>query len=97
MVGGGVHGKVAGIAHVIMTGAGFITAVFRVFITTYPPDGEDTTETVIGTDTDGTMNEFLTTGFIRTGRAGIITDIGRSKEAGALSAINPDRKERDRN
>jgi hypothetical protein len=32
MVGGGVHGKVAGIAHIIMTGDGLITAMFQVSI-----------------------------------------------------------------
>ena len=32
MVGGGVRGKVVGIAHIIMTGAGLIIAVSQVFI-----------------------------------------------------------------
>jgi hypothetical protein len=32
MAGGGVHGKVVGIVHVIMTGVGFITTMFQVFI-----------------------------------------------------------------
>jgi len=32
MVGGGVRGKVAGTAHVIMTGAGVIMTMFQVFI-----------------------------------------------------------------
>jgi hypothetical protein len=32
MVGGGVIGKVVGIVHVIITGAGVIITVFQVFI-----------------------------------------------------------------
>jgi hypothetical protein len=32
MVGGGVHGKVGGIAHIIMTEAGVIITMFQVFI-----------------------------------------------------------------
>ena len=43
------------------------------------------------------MNEFLTNDFNRTGRAGIIIDIGRSKEPGASRAINLDRSRSGRN
>jgi hypothetical protein len=32
MVGGGVHGKVVGIAHSIITGVGLIITMFQVFI-----------------------------------------------------------------
>jgi hypothetical protein len=32
MVGGGVHGKVVGIAHIIMTGVGLIITMSQVFI-----------------------------------------------------------------
>jgi hypothetical protein len=32
MVGGGVHGKVVGIAHGIITGVGHITTMFQLFI-----------------------------------------------------------------
>jgi hypothetical protein len=32
MVGDGVYGKVIGIAHIIMTGAGVIITMFQVFI-----------------------------------------------------------------
>jgi hypothetical protein len=42
------------------------------------------------------MNGYHTSDFIRTGRAGIITDIGKGREPGASSAINLDRKNRDR-
>jgi hypothetical protein len=32
MVGGGVYGKVVGIAHIFITGVGLIMMMFRVFI-----------------------------------------------------------------
>jgi hypothetical protein len=92
MVSGGVHGKGVGIARTIMTGAGFIIVVFQVFILMWTRGGEDTTGPIIGTDTGGIMRGFLTNDFTRTGRAGIIGDIGKGKEPGALRAINLDRK-----
>jgi hypothetical protein len=42
------------------------------------------------------MNGYHTSDFTRTGRAGITTDIGKGREPGASSAINLDRKNRDR-
>jgi len=96
MVGGGVIGKVVGTVHVIITGAGVIITMFQVSILMSTQVGEDTTETIIGTGTDGTMNGFLTDNFNRTGRAGIIIDIGKGKELGASKAINPDPNSRDR-
>jgi hypothetical protein len=56
MVGGGVHGRVVGIAHIIMTGAGVIITPFQVFISMWTQVGEDTTGTIIGTGTGGTTN-----------------------------------------
>ena len=97
MAGGGVHGKVAGIAHVIITGAGVIITVFQVFILMWTQVGEDTTETIIGTGTGGTMNRFLTNDFNRTGKDGKIIDIGKSRELGASRTINLDHNNRDRN
>ena len=97
MVGGGVHGKVVGTAHSIMIGVGLIIMRSRVFILTWTRVGEDTTESIVGTDTGGTMNRFLTSDLTRTGRAGRITDIGKSKRPGESRAINPDRNNRDRN
>ncbi len=52
---------------------------------------------MIGTDTGGTMNGFQTDDFSRTGRAGIIIDIGKGEEPGASRAINLGRNNRDRN
>jgi hypothetical protein len=43
------------------------------------------------------MNGFLTNDFNRTGRAGIMIDIGKGKELGASRAINLDHNNRDRN
>jgi hypothetical protein len=97
MVGGGVYGKVVGIAHIIMTGAGVIISVFQVSISMSTQVGEDTTEIVIGTGTGGTMNGFLTNDFNRTGRAGILIDIGKGKKPGTSRAINLDRSLRNRN
>jgi hypothetical protein len=97
MVGGGVRGKVIGIAHVIITGAGFIIKMFQVFILMWTRVGEDITETIIGTGTAGTISGFLTDNFKRTGRAGIIIDIGKGKEPGVSRIINLDRNNRDRN
>jgi len=52
---------------------------------------------MIGTDTAGTMNGFLTHDFNRTGGAGVIIDIGKGEELGASRTINLDRNNRDRN
>jgi hypothetical protein len=97
MAGGGVYGKVIGIAHSIITGAGVIIEMFQVFILMWTQVGGDTTETIIGTGTGGTMNGFLTNDFNRTGRAGIIIDVGKGKELGVSRIIKPDHNNRDRN
>jgi len=96
MVGGGVHGEVVGIAHIIMTGAGVTIRTFPVFISTSIQVGEDTTETIIGPGTSGTMNGFPTDNFYRTGRAGIMITIGKGKALGVSRAINLDHNNRDR-
>jgi len=97
MAGGGDCGKGAGIAHIIITGVGLIIAIFRVSILMSTQAGEDTTGTVIGTATAGIMNGFRIDDFSRTGRAGIMIAIGKSKKTGASRAINLDRSNRDRN
>jgi len=97
MAGGGVHGKGVGIARIIIIGVGFIITAFQVFIMMWTRGGEDTTENIIGTVTDGTLNGFLTNDVDRTGRGGIIIDIGKGKEPGASRAINRDHNNRDRN
>jgi hypothetical protein len=71
--------------------------MFQVFISMWTQVGEYTTETIIGTDTRGAMNGFLTNGFNRTGSVGILIDIGIEKEPGASRTIDLDRYNRDRN
>ena len=90
MAGGGVHGKVVGIAHVIMNEAGLIMTLFQNFILMLTQVGEDTTEIVIGMDIDGIMNGLRTNDSIRTGRAGMIIDIGKGEELGAFRTIKID-------
>jgi hypothetical protein len=97
VVGGGVYGKVVGIAHTTMTGAGVIITAFQASILISTRVGGDTTGTVIGTGTAGIMNGSLTNGFNRIGRAGTILDIGNGKQPGASRAINLERNLRDRN
>jgi len=97
VVGGGVPGKVAGIAHIIITGAGLIITMFQVFILMSTRVGEDTIEIIIGTDTGGTMSVFPTDDFSRTGRAGVMTGIGTGREPGVSRVISLDRNNRDRN
>src|SRR5512143_2640019 len=97
MAGGGVPGKAVGIAHIIITGVGLIITMFQAFILTWIQAGEDTTEPIIGTDTSGTMNGSLIADFSRTGRTGIMIDIGNGKEPGAYKAINLGRIKRYRN
>ena len=97
MVGGGVHGEVVGIAHVITTGVGLIMTMSRVFILMWTPVGEGTTEIIIGTGIGGTMNGFLTNDLKRTGRAGKIIDVGKSEELrGESRTINLGHNTRDR-
>jgi hypothetical protein len=61
------------------------------------PAGENTIEIIPGTDTDGTMNRFQTTNFIRTGRAGKRITIGEGNEPGVSRAISLARNASDRN
>jgi hypothetical protein len=79
-----------------MTGTGAIIIMFQVSILMWTQVGEDTTETTIGKGTGGTMNGFPTNSFNRTGRAGIMIDIGKSKELGASRTISPGRSNSDR-
>jgi hypothetical protein len=97
MDGGGVRGRVVGIAHITMTADGFITAMFQVFILMSTQVGEDIIDTMIGTATGGTMRGFLTNDCNKTGRNGIMTDIGKGKRPGASRAINPVLNNRGRN
>jgi hypothetical protein len=92
MVSGGVSGKDAGTAHIIMTGTGATTMMFQVSIFTSIDIGEITTETTIGTDTSGTINGFLMNNFTGTGRTGKETGLGEDKKPGESSNIHLERK-----
>ena len=70
--------------------------MFHVSILMLTQAGEDSTESVIGTGTGGTMNGFLTNDFNRTGRAGIKIAIGNGKEPGASRIISLAHNHRDR-
>ena len=94
MAGGGVYGKVVGIARIIIIGDGLIITEFRVFILMSTRVGETTTGTVIGTDADGIMNEFQAKEFNRAGEAGKMIDVGKSREPGAFRTINTDLRNR---
>ena len=94
MAGGGVHGRVVGIAHGIITGVGVIMAMFQVFIMMWILAGEDTTGNAIGTGTRGTMNGLITDDFNGTGRRGIAIDIGKDNKPGASRIINLDHNSR---
>ena len=80
-----------------MTGVGLIITMSQVFILMWTRVGEDTTELIIGTDIHGIMNGFLTNDFNRTGGAGIMITIGKSKGPGVSRDINLDRSNRNRN
>jgi len=97
VVGGGVHGKGAGIVHVIMIGIGFIIIISQLFIMTSTSVGEATTGTVIGMAIGGSTNGFLINIFNKTGEAGIVIDIGKDKEDGTSKNINLLYHNRDRN
>ncbi len=96
MVGGGAYGKGGGIAHRIMTGIGRIMTVFQDFILMSTQVGEDTTESMRGTGTGGTINGFLPNNFNGTGRAGRMIGIGNGKALGASRTINRAHKPSDR-
>jgi len=82
MAGGGVRGKVAGIAQGTTTLVGTTIEEPRVFIRMYRQAGEITTGIVVGTDISGTISEFLSASFNGTGEPGKITGIGSGKIPG---------------
>ena len=82
MVGGGVRGKDAGIAHGTITQVGSTIKAFHLFIDGYPQAGGMTTGIIVGEGISGTTNEYLTNKFNETGRAGKRTGIGRSNKLG---------------
>jgi hypothetical protein len=85
-VGGGARGKGDGIARGTIDQVGAITDMFRLFIEVYHQVGGMIIGSIVGKDTNGNTNEYLTSKFNRTGAIGKKTDIGRSKMPGVSKA-----------
>jgi hypothetical protein len=82
MVGGGVRGEDAGIAHGTMTQVGPTIKAFHRFMQGYLQVGGMTTGIIAGEGSHGITNEYLRNNFDRTGAAGKKESIGRSKTLG---------------
>jgi hypothetical protein len=65
VVGGGVRGKDAGIAHRTIVQVGAIIMVFHPFMEEYHQDGEMTIETIVGMVDHGTTNGYPMRNFNR--------------------------------
>ena len=84
MASGGVYGKGVGIAQLIMTETGSTMTMFQVSISTWIDIGELITETIVGTDTNGTTTGFLINNSKRTGGVGTRTNPGADKKPGVF-------------
>ena len=82
MVGGGVPGKGAGIAHGTMTQVGSTIKGSHPFMQGYRQVGGMTTGIIVGEDINGTTSEYLTNKFNGTGATGKRATIGRSNKLG---------------
>jgi hypothetical protein len=82
MVGGGVCGKAAGIAHGTMIQIGFTIKASHPFMCGYRRVGGMITEIIVGEDSNGTTSEYLSNNFSGTGATGKKTGIGRSSKHG---------------
>jgi hypothetical protein len=91
MVGGGVRGKGAGIAHGTIIQVGSTIEGPHLFMQGYLQAGGMTTGIVVGEGINGTTSEYLTNNFNGTGGAGKKTDIGRSDKLGVFKVCDPER------
>jgi hypothetical protein len=82
MVGGGVRGKSAGIAHATITPVGSTIKRSHHFIQKYHHTGEMTTGIIAGGNIPGTTSEYPINNFNRTGATGKRTGIGRNNRHG---------------
>jgi hypothetical protein len=89
-VGGGVHGKAAGIAHVTMTEVGVIIAVYHLFTEIFLRAGEMITGIICGEDIGGNINEYPIKTFNAIGTVGKETGIGKGKTHGECRDCLPD-------
>jgi len=88
MAGGGVRGKVAGIALSTITQVGLTMGEPQIFIDRYRQAGGIITGIVVGMDTNGTISEFLSASFNGTGEPGKGTSIGNGIIPGECNARN---------
>jgi patatin-like phospholipase/acyl hydrolase len=86
MAGGGVRGKIDGIAHNIIAQVGPTIKAFHPFIERCRQVGGITTGSVVGKGINGSTSESPTNKFNGTGTTGKRADIGRSKITGVSRA-----------
>jgi hypothetical protein len=82
MVGGGVHGEGAGIAHGTIAQAGFTIEASRLFMQEYLQVGGVTTGIIVGEGINGTTTESLTNNLDIIGGVGKRAGIGKSNKPG---------------
>jgi len=82
--GGGVPGKGAGIVRTIMIRVGLATRVHRLFMQTFPHDGERITESITGKDIRGNTRKFPPVSFKGTGAAGRRKSTGNGSNTGVF-------------
>ena len=82
VVGGGVHGKAVGTAHITMTEVGFITSEFHFFTEISIRVGGMITGITGGKDINGTISVYLIANCNIIGRVGKETGIGKSNKLG---------------
>jgi hypothetical protein len=80
MVGGGVHGKGAGIAHRTIAQVGHTIMVFLLSMGEYLQDGEKTTEAIVGMGMNFIINDYLIRNFNRFGKGRFVNNLGRNLE-----------------
>lgn len=80
--GGGVRGKGVGTAPVIMTEAGLITEVYRLFTEIFSPVGEIITELISGEVISGNIKGYLKEKCNAIGVDGKETSTGKGKTPG---------------
>jgi len=88
MAGGGALGKAVGIAHSTTTRAGRTMEEPQIFIDRCRQAGGIITGTVVGTDINGIISEYLSARFNRTGEPGKKTSIGSGIIPGVCNVPN---------
>jgi hypothetical protein len=78
MVGGGVRGKDAGIAHGTIAQVGATMMVFHLFMEEYLQDGEMNIGSIVGKAENGIINEYLTRNFNRCGKGRFVSNLDRN-------------------